>query len=88
MFAGISVGWADQYAAQIEGQYIDVTSVPSGKYVLVHRLNTDSRIVESDYTNNASSIRFSLRWDRQPRIKLIRRCPDSAMCRPPRLIDR
>jgi len=88
LFAGISVGWADRYAPQIEGQYIDITSVRTGNYVLVHRLNTDSRIVESDFTNNASSVRFSLRWNRQPRIKIIRRCPDSAMCRPPRLSDR
>ena len=84
LFAGISVGWGDRYGAQLEGQYIDVTRVPTGTYVLVHRLNLDGKLAESEYDNDASSVRFRLVWredpSRLPRIKLLRRCAGSADC--------
>jgi hypothetical protein len=84
MFAGISVGYADRYAPHIEGQYIDVTGLPSGAYVLSYRVNADHRIVESNYANNASSVLLSLSWVRGhrhlPRLKILRRCPSSASC--------
>jgi hypothetical protein len=86
LFAGISVGWADRYGAQLEGQYIDVTNVPSGVYVLVHRVNLDGALAESGYGNNASSVRFRLAWRNSrslpPRVKILRRCPGSAACSP------
>ena len=84
LFAGISTGWVDRYEAQLEGQYIDITDAPSRKYVLVHRLNTDGKIAESNYANNASSVLFSLNWlngrDEAPRLTVLRRCPGTASC--------
>ena len=84
LFAGISPGWADKYAAQIEGQYIDVTDVPSGTYVLTHWVNSAGRIQETEYTNNGSSTRFSLRWrggvNALPKLRVLRRCPGSLVC--------
>ena len=84
IFAGISTGWADRYEAQIEGQYIDITRAPARKYVLVHTVNPDGLLAESDYTNNASSVLFSLDWadgrDAEPRVKVLRKCPQSASC--------
>jgi hypothetical protein len=84
LFAGISVGWADEYGAQLEGQYINVTNVPSGIYVLVHRVNVNGRLAESDHGNNASSVRFRLAWRknlaRPPRVKVLRRCPGADVC--------
>jgi Lysyl oxidase len=84
IFAGISPGWADEYAAHIEGQYIDVTDAPTGTYVLVHTVNADHEIAESDYTNNASSVLFSMNWlngrKRVPRIQILKRCPATASC--------
>src|SRR5581483_5153931 len=38
---GMSVGYGDDYSPQLEGQYIDVTGVAPGQYVVVHRVNTD-----------------------------------------------
>jgi hypothetical protein len=35
---GITVGWGDDYPANIEGQFIDVTGVAPGRYLLVHRI--------------------------------------------------
>lgn len=84
LFAGISTGYADRYEAQIEGQYIDITNTPSRNYVLVHTVNPDGLLVESDYSNNSSSVLFSLRWrkDRsaEPRIEVLAKCPMTASC--------
>jgi hypothetical protein len=84
LFEGISVGYGDDYQAHLEGQYIDITGLPAAQYVLVHRVNTNSRLVELDYTNNASSLRFALAWPRgkrhKPRLTVLRRCPETAVC--------
>ena len=78
---GISVGYGDDYAANLEGQYLPLTGVPDGEYVLVHRANEDRRIQESGYGNNAASVRFSLRWRAgAPYIRVRERCADSARC--------
>lgn len=37
VLGGISVGWGDDYSAFLEGQSIDVTNVPAGRYCLEHR---------------------------------------------------
>lgn len=87
LFAGISPGWADRYAAHLEGQYIDVTNLPSGQYVLLHWANVLAKIAESDYDNNMSSTRFAWRRssdpDRLPRVRVLRRCPGSITCPAP-----
>jgi hypothetical protein len=84
LFTGISVGWGDRYEAHIEGQFIDVTGLPSGRYELVHRVNTDGRLAELDYTNNASSVLFSLEWRANrravPTVRVLRSCPGSETC--------
>jgi hypothetical protein len=84
LFAGISVGYGDAYAAQLEGQFIDVTGLPAGRYVLAHSVNTDGRLVERDYTNNSSSVLFSLAWPRGqgelPRVRVLRSCPTTSDC--------
>ena len=36
---GISIGWGDNYNPHLEGQEFEVTSLPPGRYVLVHRVN-------------------------------------------------
>jgi hypothetical protein len=86
LFAGISVGYGDNYTAQLEGQFIDITRLPAGRYVLAHTVNTDGKLLELDYTNNASSVLFSLAWpnghDNLPRVRVLRRCPTSPDCPP------
>jgi hypothetical protein len=57
---GISVGWADDYAAYLDSQHIDVTDVPAGRYLLVHTVNPTGRIVERNRANNAASVRIVL----------------------------
>ena len=58
---GISVGWGDDYAAYLDGQHIDVSSVPAGRYLLVHIVNPSGRILERDRTNNSASRTIILR---------------------------
>lgn len=81
---GISVGYGDDYAAILEGQSLDVTRLPAGRYELVHWVNVDRRLRESDYGNNAASIVIALGWpggfDARPSIDVIERCDDGRRC--------
>src|SRR5688572_25455495 len=80
---GISSGWGDDYKPVLEGQSIDITTLPAGRYVLVHRANVEGRIREANYTNNSSSalIAISRRGRRgRPTVRLVHRCPHTARC--------
>ena len=78
---GISPGFGDDYVPRLEGQYLDVTSVPPGRYLLVHRANADRAVRESDYDNNAASVLLQLRRTGQvPSIRVLARCPDTDRC--------
>jgi hypothetical protein len=57
---GIAVGWGDIYIPAKEGQAIDISGVPAGDYDLVHRVNVDRLLRETDYTNDDSSMRIRL----------------------------
>jgi hypothetical protein len=84
---GISVGWADDYAPRLEGQLIDVTSVPDGRYYLVHTVNPERKLHESDYANDSSSLLISLRRPAPgaaPALKILGTCPGTARCDPRR----
>jgi hypothetical protein len=74
---GISPGFGDDYVPQKEGQSIDVTGLPPGRYVLVHRANPDRELRERSYANNAASVLVELRGRR---VQVLARCPDSARC--------
>jgi lysyl oxidase len=78
---GISVGYGDDYAANLEGQYLRLDGLRGGRYLLVHRANADRRLLETSFANNASSLLLRLRWRRgTPRIRVLASCPDSARC--------
>jgi hypothetical protein len=74
---GISPGFGDDYVPEREGQSIDVTHLPSGRYVLVHRANPDRELRESSYANNAASVSIALGGRH---VRVLARCPDSASC--------
>jgi Lysyl oxidase len=79
---GISPGYGDDYVPELEGQYVDVTGVPAGRYVLVHRANPERTLEESDYTNNAASVLLELRRPAGeiPTIEVLDRCPRTDRC--------
>ena len=70
------------HAPALEGQYLDVTSVPPGRYLLVHRANPDRSLEESAYDNNAASVLIQLRRTTGviPAVRVLARCPDSETC--------
>ena len=81
---GISVGWGDNYLPHLEGQELEITSLPPGRYVLVHRVNPNRDLRESDYTDNVASMAIELGWPRgqqqPPRIDVVGRCPGTETC--------
>ena len=91
---GISVGYGDVYFANLEGQFVDVTGVPAGQYYLVHRVNADRSLAESDYSNDSASLLIDLSWPQgtasAPVVKVLRACAGTDSCpgpaqQPPRL---
>jgi hypothetical protein len=78
---GISPGYGDDYDPGREGQYVDVTNVDAGRYLLVHRANPERALEESDYTNNAASVLIQLRRAGAiPTVRVLARCPDAETC--------
>jgi hypothetical protein len=59
---GISPGYGDDYVPRLEGQSIDITGLPAGRYVLRHRVNVDRALRESDYRDNSAEVSFDLTW--------------------------
>jgi hypothetical protein len=82
--AGISPGYGDDYDPELEGQFVDVTTVPAGRYLLVHRANPDGSLEEADYGNNAASVLLQLRrtTGEIPTVRVLARCPDAGTCAP------
>jgi hypothetical protein len=79
---GISPGYGDDYVPQLEGQYVDVTSVPAGRYLLVHRVNPEGVLEEETLSNNAASVLIRIRRDTGdiPTVNVLARCPASDSC--------
>jgi Lysyl oxidase len=79
---GLSPGFGDDYVPLLEGQYVDVTGLPSGRYVLVHRVNADRDLRESDYSNNAASALLELhrKADGRATVDIVASCANSARC--------
>lgn len=79
---GISVGWGDDYAPGVHGQWVDLTGVPAGRYVLTHRANPGRLLRERDYANNASSVLLELEraGGGKPSVRVLERCPGAPRC--------
>jgi Lysyl oxidase len=81
---GLTPGYLDDYGPQLEGQYIDITGVPAGRYSLVHRVNADHRIRERNLGNDVAAALIDLQWPsgqaEQPVVTVLARCRRSARC--------
>jgi hypothetical protein len=78
---GISAGFGADSGLGDEGPALNVTNVPAGRYVLVHRVNPGGRLEESGYDNNAASVLIQLRRDGEiPSVRVLARCPDGETC--------
>jgi hypothetical protein len=81
---GISVGYGDDYAANLEGQYIPFGDLPGGRYLLIHQVNSGHGLRELRYDNDAASLLLSLQWTNGlPFVRVLASCPDSARCAAP-----
>lgn len=52
---GISPGYADIYPWFVADQYIDMTGLADGQYVIVVQQNVSRGVIEADYGNNVAS---------------------------------
>ena len=81
---GISPGWGDDYDPQREGQYLDITTVPAGRYRLVHRANPYRQLREATLANNPPSLLIDLSRPRGPsglpRVHVVASCPATDRC--------
>jgi hypothetical protein len=78
---GISPGYGDDYDPGLEGQSLNVTNVPAGRYLLVHRANPERALEEDDYSNNVASVLIQLRRAGAiPSVRVLARCPDAETC--------
>jgi len=57
---GMAVGWTDEYNWFLPGQYVEVTGIPDGDYILDTTVDPTGRLIESDRTNNCGSVRVRL----------------------------
>jgi hypothetical protein len=55
-FQGISAGWADTYGRVLDCQWLDITGVPPGNYLLRVTVNPLQQLPESDYSNNIAIV--------------------------------
>jgi hypothetical protein len=71
---GLSVGWADVYGSVLEGQDVDITGLPSGKYCLISTADPVNRLRETNDSNNAFGERVRLDFDAQKATGLSGAC--------------
>jgi len=83
---GLSVGFGDKYQAGLEKQYIPInpTQVPAGDYTIVHRVNPNHAVHETNYGNNVASVEVHISWSgSSASAQLLKSCPGSAVCGSP-----
>lgn len=76
-FQGITSGWGDWYFKQLTGQWIDITGVPEGDYIVRVRINTANTFDEGSnrYINDVETAihipdpRKKVRVDDTPLVK-------------------
>ena len=57
---GIQRGWGDLYSSTLDGQWIDITGLPDGNYIIELEVNPVGIIQESDYSNNITTIPITI----------------------------
>jgi hypothetical protein len=55
-YQGLTSGWNDIYPSSLECQWLDVTDVPPGSYVIRISVNPEGTLLEADRTNNSADI--------------------------------
>jgi len=63
---GIQRGWADVYTEDVSCQWIDVTGLPGGDYILEMETNPNRDIRELNYSNNVARVPVTITDDCTP----------------------
>jgi hypothetical protein len=58
---GLTVGWEDDYPAGVDCQWVDITGVPPGPYILSVVVNALHYLPESNYANNEVRTQVTIR---------------------------
>lgn len=61
---GMSSGWGDEYPSTIAFQYIDITGLPNGEYLLTLKADAQLAFVEGNDDNNTSWARIRIERNR------------------------
>jgi Lysyl oxidase len=84
LLEGMAVGWGDIYIPAKEGQSIDLAGFTPGDYDLVHRVNVGRVLRETNYSNNASSMRIRLSAPATPNglpgLVVLKTCETGIRC--------
>jgi hypothetical protein len=59
-YQGLSVGWEDIYDKSLDCQWLDVTGLAGGDYILRIVCNPDAVLHESNYSNNVAEVLITL----------------------------
>jgi hypothetical protein len=59
-YQGVSPGWADIYDSSLDCQWVDVTGVPAGDYVLRITVNPLGRYHETNRSNDSATARVTI----------------------------
>lgn len=57
---GIHRGWIDIYDRSLQCQFIDITDVAPGDYILRARVNSEHRVCETDYSDNSAEVMITI----------------------------
>jgi Lysyl oxidase len=87
---GITPGFGDDYKAYLEDQFVEITRVPPGRYVLVHRADPERRLAVADRADDLASVLIQLGRAPAggvPSVRVLAKCPgrdgtSAAPCRP------
>lgn len=84
MSQGISVGYGDDYPAFLEGQFVDITGLRTGRYVLVLRVNPSGRLLDMHADNDVASVLVRIvRGRRRTGARILEWCTSSERCPAP-----
>ena len=61
---GISVNCGDLYTRYLDCQWIDITGIPDGYYIIQVKINPTKLVIESDHRNNIVQCKMELRGQR------------------------
>jgi hypothetical protein len=59
-YQGISAGWQDVYGSYLDCQWLDITGIAKGDYLLRVTINPDRILTESNYVNNVATVPVSI----------------------------